>query len=129
MQLTEEEKREYLYGRLAIALPDKQPTHTPTSLDELNLEKELISQYGKIKQLMDDVIYDETTPPNQRATVANSVASTLGQLIKLQEDLQKGEQLKLMESCLIEALKLLPQETKDEFFVEYERLAKKAGLI
>ena len=41
------------------------------SLDSLNLEKELVGQYRKTKDLMDSVLHDDETPANQRAQVAN----------------------------------------------------------
>lgn len=101
---------------------------TPASVGEMNLEAELVEQYIKTKDLVDDVLADSETPANQRAMVCNSVVSTLGQLVKLQEDLQREETLKIMESCLVEAIKTLPEDVKSEFFREYERLATKAGL-
>ncbi len=101
----------------------------PISLAELNIERELVEQYAKTKELMDEVLFDDETPANQKAQVANSVVTTLGQILKLQEEIQRGETLKLMEQVLIEVLKTLPQTSQDEFFAEYERLAEKAGLM
>ncbi len=60
--------------------------------------------------------------------MGNSVVGTLGQLVKLQEDLRRQETFKIMEGVLIEAIKRLPAAVKDEFFTEYARLAKRAGL-
>lgn len=97
-------------------------------VETLDLESELVAQYRKTKQLMDDVLSDEECPANQKAQVANSVVGTLGQLVKLQEELRREETLKLMESCLIESLKVLPADVRDAFFNEYERRAAKAGL-
>jgi hypothetical protein len=99
------------------------------SVKELNLEDELLQQYTKTKRLMDDVLDDKEVTPTQKAQVANSVVGTLGHLVKLQEDLKLQEAMKLMESVLIDAIKTLPKETKDEFFSEYEAQAKKAGLL
>ncbi len=95
----------------------------------LDLEDELMQQYDKTKELMDSCINDQDIAPNQKSQVANSVVSTLGHLVKLQEDLRLQQTLKLMESTLIDVIKTLPQEAKDEFFVEYEERAKKAGLM
>lgn len=99
------------------------------SLDELNLEKELVGQYHKTKLLMDEVLHDDETPANQRAQVANSVVSTLAQLVKLQEDLRRDETLKLMETCLMDKLKSMPSDFKDAFFEDYEARARKVGLL
>lgn len=95
----------------------------------LDLEDELMQQYDKTKDLMDECIGDPDIAPNQKAQVANSVVSTLGHLVKLQEDLRLQQTLKLMESTLIDMIKTLPKEIKDEFFLEYEERAKKAGLM
>jgi len=95
---------------------------------DLNLEEELVEQYKVIKQLMDDVTDDIDVAPNQKAQVANSVVQTLAHLVKLQEDLRRNETFKVMEGVLIEAIKTLPAATKDQFFTEYSRIAKKAGL-
>lgn len=99
------------------------------SLESLDLEVELVDQYYKTKDLMDQIVSDEVTPANQKAQVANSVVATLGQLVKLQQDLKREHTLKIMESCLVDAVKILPQQVKDDFFAEYERMAKKAGLM
>lgn len=96
-------------------------------LDGLNLEDELVAQYHKTKDLMDEL--GEETPANQRAQVCNAVVTALGQLVKLQEDLKRQVKLALMESVLIDAIKTLPETAKGEFFSEYERMAKKAGLM
>lgn len=100
----------------------------PDTLDSLNIEAELVGQYRKAKLLYDDVVDDKDIPANQKAQCANSVVATLGQLIKLQEDLQREQSFKLMEECLVEALKAVPESVRDAFYAEYERLATKAGL-
>ena len=99
------------------------------SLGDINLEHELMSQYAKVKKLQTDVLIGDSVPANQKAQVVNAVASTLQQLIKMQVDLDRESKLKLMEGCLIEAIKMLPEETKVAFFEEYERRAKHAGLL
>ena len=97
------------------------------SLGDINLEHELMSQYAKVKKLQTDVLIDDSVPANQRAQVANAVASTLQQLIKMQVDLQRDERLKKIEGALLEAVALLPDEARDLFFTEYEKIAKTKG--
>ena len=97
-------------------------------VSDLNLEEELVEQYQKIKDLMDEVTESPDVGASQKAQVGNSVVGTLGQLVKLQEDLRRQETFKIMEGVLIEAIKRLPAAVKDEFFTEYARLAKRAGL-
>lgn len=94
----------------------------------LDLEAELVGQYRKTKKLMDDVLDDQECPANQKAQVANSVVGTLGQLVKLQEDLKREQTLKIMEETLVDTLKMLPEDVREEFYAEYERTAKQAGL-
>lgn len=95
---------------------------------DLNLEDELVQQYRKTKDLMDETLGDAATPANQKAQVCNSVVATLGQLVKMQEDLRQEQAMKIMEATLVEAIKTLPEAVKNEFFAEYERMATKAGL-
>ena len=97
-------------------------------IGELDLEQELVGQYREVKALMSVVIDDMDTPANQKAQVANSVVSTLAQLVKMQEDLRRDERLKRIESVLLEVIKTLPEETKAAFFEEYERRAEMAGV-
>lgn len=99
------------------------------TLGTMNLESELIEQYNKTKDLMDDVLHDEGCPANQKAQVANSVVSTLAQLVKLQEDLKRQETLKVMEAVLIDVVKTFEEPEKEKFYADYERLAGKAGLL
>ena len=99
------------------------------SLDSLNLEKELVGQYRLVKQLQNDVITDDDVAPNQRSQVAGQVASTLAQLVKLQEDLRREQTLKLMEAVFVDMNKSMPEDFKDNFFSEYTQRAKKAGLM
>jgi len=121
VQLTQKELRK-LRSEIDKLLPKN-------SLNSLDLEVELVDQYFKTKDLMDEISGDEATPANQKAQVANSVVNTLGQLVKLQQDLKREHTLKIMEGCLIDAVKVLPEAVKTEFFSEYERIAKKAGLM
>lgn len=98
------------------------------SVGEMNLEAELVEQYIKTKDLVDDVLADSETPANQKAQVCNAVVGTLGQLVKLQEDLRREEKLKNMELAMIEALNTLPDDAKQVFFDEYERIAESKGV-
>ena len=100
-----------------------------SSVKSMDLGDELVQQYHKTKNLMDETMANEECAPNQKSQVCNAVVTILGQLVKLQEDLKLQKTLSIMESVLIDAIKTLPQGSKDEFFAEYERLAKKAGLV
>ncbi len=99
------------------------------SLDSLNLEKELVGQYRLVQRLQSDVITNDDFAPNQRSQVAGQVASTLQQLVKLQEDLKREQTLKLMEAVLVDMIKSMPEDFKTNFFSEYKQRASKAGLM
>lgn len=94
----------------------------PTKLAELDLEGEVVMQYHRAKALMTTVVADEATPANQKAQVANSCASVLDQLIKMQTRLYSAERVKALEAALIKALKTLPSETQALFIETYEKI-------
>ena len=50
-----------------------------------------------------------------KAQVANTLVATLGQLVKLQDDLRLQQTLNLMESTLIDVIKSQPDPFKEEF--------------
>jgi hypothetical protein len=88
-----------------------------------------MEQYEKTKRLMDTCLLDTEVAVNQKAQVANTLVATLGQLVKLQDDLRLQQTLNLMESTLIDVIKSQPDPFKEEFFLEYELKARKAGLM
>lgn len=98
-------------------------------LSDMNLEGELVRQYYQVKALQAEVLVDYETPANQKAQVSNAVAGTLQQLVKMQTDLKRDEQLKLIEIALLEAIEDLPQDKKDGFFVRYEKIAERVGAM
>lgn len=92
------------------------------SLKSVNMERELVVQLAIVKKLQKDSLNnDEGTPVNQLAQVANSVASALATLAKLQTEVYTSERLKILESVMIDCLKTLPQEAQKAFLDEYER--------
>ena len=99
------------------------------SLDSLNLEKELVGQYRRVKRLQDDVIMDDEIPPNQRSQVAGQVASTLKQLVDMQVDLKQGEQMKRMEAAFLDAIEDVDEDVKAKFFANYDVIATNKGAM
>lgn len=92
-----------------------------SSFKDLDLEQELVYQYQKVKYLQDEILTDNVTPANQKAQVANSVASTLQQLVAMQAKFHTSERLKEIEGRLIKTLNKLPKEHLKEFFDWYEQ--------
>ena len=105
------------FRKLARAVDRRRPTR---SFSELDLEHELIEQYDVVRGLQTEVIRDDDTPANQRAQVANAVASTLQQLVKMQSDFYTAERFKRIEGMMIKAIQRLPKEAAEEFIREYE---------
>jgi len=93
-----------------------------TQLKDLDLETELVIQFQVVKTLQTRVMDDKTTPSNQRAQVANSCASTLQQLTKMQAEFYTSERFKAIESALIKLLRKWPEGEVETFFDEYETL-------
>ena len=114
--------------KLLTLVKELLPDTSVQKVKDLALEDELMQQYTKTKELMDECIGYPEIAPNQKAQVANRVVSTLGHLVKLQEDRRLQQTLKLMETTLIDVIKTRPAEIKEEFFSEYETRAQKAGL-
>ena len=110
--------------RLHASIEAKLP---PAELGSMNLERELVMQYRRILALQEDVLTDDDVPANQRAQVSNAVAATLQQLVKMQVDLGREEQMKRMETALLEAVETLPNAEKDLFFQRYEEIAERVG--
>jgi hypothetical protein len=94
-------------------------------LKHLNLEQEMLLQYHALRELQGDVLSDGEVPVNQRAQVANSVASTLKTLGDLQIGLYSSERFKDVENLLIRTLDKLPEEQAAVFIDDYEKLLRR----
>lgn len=92
------------------------------ALADMNLEHELLEQFETVKTLQNEVLIDESVPANQKAQVANTVASTLQQLVKAQADYYTSERFKAIEALMVKAMKLLPVEVAEKFIADYEAL-------
>ena len=97
----------------------------PTELDKFNMEQELLLQYHCVRELQNDVISDETIPVNQRAQVANAVASVLNKIAELQVEVYTSERFKNIENLLVRTLSKLPEDLAAEFLDQYELLISK----
>ena len=98
------------------------------SLSDLNLEEEAVAQLRVTKTLQSDIIDDPDIPANQKAQVINATASAIQNLVRMQVDLKRDEQLKRMEHALLKAISTLPSDTQNDFFKTYELLAISAGV-
>lgn len=100
-------------------------TVTATSLNELDLDKELLAQYIDAKNFLKDVKHDSEIPLNQKAQILNTITSILQNIIKMQQDLHSVERMKVIENTLIETLKN-HEQLRDAFLKDYEKALGKA---
>ena len=97
-----------------------------TELSKLNLEEEVLLQYHVLREMQSEVLSSDEVPANQRAQVANSVASILKTLGDYQVALYTSERFKEIENLLIRHLSLLPEESAAKFITEYEQILENA---
>lgn len=93
-----------------------------TTLNQLDLSHELVIQLQQVKLLQSQAMEDLDTPVNQRAQAANSVASVLVSLAKLQNETYNSERLKKIEMVLLEAIQDLPEDQQERFLQRYEEM-------
>lgn len=106
-----------------IELRDEIDARLPaTALADLNLAEELVLQFQKVKHLQTKVLQETKTSAQQKAAVANSCASALAQLVKMQTELHNAERLKMIEQALIQVMRDQPEHIQQAFFEKYERV-------
>ena len=98
-----------------------------TTLADMDMPKELMEQFQRVKDLQDEVLGDEDVPANQKAQVAGQVASTLQQLVKMQTDFYNAERFRSIENLMIKFMKKMPLDVATEFVAEYEKLGDEIG--
>lgn len=112
------ESLEAIQRTLAEILPSK-------TLLDVNLEHELLNLLRTGQQLMHTVLSDLDVPANQKAQVINSLASTIDQLVKLQNSVHDSERVKRLEHVFTKTLKSLPTEVAESALQVYQREWKK----
>ncbi len=91
----------------------------PTSLSELDLDKELAEQFVRAKQLILNAELDGEATLAQKAQATNAITSILQNIVKMRTDLYNSERIKLIESVLIGVLKDFP-DVQAAFLDRYE---------
>lgn len=91
-----------------------------SSLNDLNLEKELVLQLLTVQKLQREVLAEADIPANQKAQTVNAVAANLATLAKLQTEVYTSERLKKVEQVLISVLQEMPMEQQEAFLEAYE---------
>ena len=95
------------------------------SLVDMDMERELILQFQAVRELQNTIIDDDDVPANQKAQVANSVASVLGSIAELQNKIYSSERFKRIETLLIRHLNKLPEDVAAAFLEDYEAVLEK----
>jgi len=108
------EALEAIQRKLAEILPSK-------TLLDVNLEHELLNLLRTGQQLMTAVLSDTDVPANQKAQVVNSLASTIDQLVRLQNSVYDSERVKRLEYVFTRTLKSLPTEVAEITLQTYKR--------
>ena len=96
-----------------------------TTLLDMNMEEELILQFQAVRTLQNTILDDISVPANQKAQVANSVASVLSSIADLQNKVYSSERFKRIETLLIRHLNKLPEDVAAAFLEDYEQLVAK----
>lgn len=101
------------------APPPPPRLQVPTNFSEINLEQELLHQFTKAKQLLEDAEFDDNVPHNQKVQNVNSVNTIITNIINQQEKVYNIERMKKLEDCLIATLQKFP-DLKDDFLAAYK---------
>lgn len=119
---------------LHIKTPQEYAKHTQVKAKEgpLDLNQELVENYNLAKAYLEALLEVEGseeddaptkgTTPNQIAAVIQSVKATLQDLIKMQTEVYNAERNKKMEAAMIKAIKMMPEDARQAFIDEYERI-------
>lgn len=100
-----------------------------SSLNDLNLEKELVLQLLTVQKLQREVLAESDIPANQKAQTVNAVAANLATLAKLQTEVYTSERLKKIEQILISVLQVMPLEQQESFLTAYEEALGRQGRV
>jgi 3-oxoacyl-(acyl-carrier-protein) synthase len=91
----------------------------PTALKDLNMERELLLQFHTVRALQTDTLGDDETAANQKAQVANTVASCLNKIVDMQNAVYNSERFKKVEQAIIRALDTLPEDAARLWLEQY----------
>jgi len=95
------------------------------TLRDINLEYELLTQYQSLSLLFKDTLADDAVYANQKASLANSLASLLEKITKLQSEVYSSERVKRLESVLLKTLQTTNNvELTVQFLENYEAAFK-----
>lgn len=97
-----------------------------TSIQELDLEEELLLQYHLARALVDEVSSENNfaVPANQKAQVMNSAAAILKTLADAQRAMYDAERVKAIEASVVRAFRDQPAAIRNAFLERYESILR-----
>lgn len=109
-------------------LPTNPPP--PQDLQQLDLQAELLDNYVLAKSFLQSLMspdedengFTTSESPNQIAAVINSVKGSLAEIIKMQTDVYNADRFKQIEQAMVSSLKLMPEDARQNFLDDYERI-------
>lgn len=107
--------------------PPKSDVLEASSLDDLDLDAELVTHYNRASRMVEALEFESDIPANQKAQAMNTLTTILQQIIKIRTDLYNAEYLKKIEQILLKTLKALPVDVQQEFMEEYEQSLRSAS--
>ncbi len=95
------------------------------ALKDIDIEQELMLQYQTLKAAQREALDDLDTTTSAKASISNSVSSTLAKVASLQIEIYSSERFKNIELALIRVLNKMPAEQAREFLEEYKKVISK----
>lgn len=95
------------------------------ALKDMNVEQELMLQYQTLKAAQRDALDDQETTTSAKASISNSVSSTLAKVASLQIEIYSSERFKMIELALIRMLSRWPEEQVKDFLDEYKKVIER----
>lgn len=106
-----------------MVLRDRLEQRLPSSeMDDMDLSKELVVQYHRIKALQTEAMNDKYEQLQKKSSVANACLSSLNALVRMQVELHTAERFKAIEALMVKYVKMLPKHVAEQFLSAYERL-------
>jgi len=103
-------------------IPEPQLQYVPQTLDQLDVDNELLEHYYRLKALAEQMAYSERGAP-----IMSSLNALLAQIVRARTALYEAERLKKLEHTLLKVLKTLPKTQQDTFMDIYARELQKSS--
>ena len=92
-----------------------------TNLEDIDVSKELVLQFAKLKVLQTMAMSDNEANFSHRSAAATTVSRMLQDIVKCRTALNNAEISKRMDAMVIECMRQAPEDAKAAFFERLER--------